>query len=85
MGIVQENLKRKSPEVQTTDYGATFIKTGGESHAAKVEETKTTMATEAAKPEPETTEEANGTETSEPSKTSKAQKETKSKGRPKKA
>ena len=75
MGIVQENLKRKSPEVQTTDYGATFIRTGGESDAAKVEETNVTMVTEA-------TESTEASKTSEPAK---AQKETKSKGRPKKA
>lgn len=78
MGIVQENLKRKSPEVQTTDYGATFIRTGGESDAAKVEETNVTMVTEAT----ESTESTEASKTSEPAK---AQKETKSKGRPKKA
>ena len=75
MGIVQENLKRKSPEVQTTDYGAKFIRTGGESDAAKVEETNVTMVAEA-------TESTEASKTSEPAK---AQKETKSKGRPKKA
>lgn len=68
-------MKRKSPEVQTTDYGATFIRTGGESDAAKVEETNVTMVTEA-------TESTEASKTSEPAK---AQKETKSKGRPKKA
>lgn len=81
MGIVQENLKRKSPEVQTTDYGATFIRTGGESDAAKVEETNVTMVTEAT----ESTESTESTEASKTSEPAKAQKETKSKGRPKKA
>ena len=78
MGIVQENLKRKSPEVQTTDYGATFIRTGGESDAAKVEVAKPTGVTES-------TESTESTEASEPLKPAKAQKETKGKGRPKKA
>lgn len=71
-------MKRKSPEVQTTDYGATFIRTGGESDAAKAEETNVTMVTEAT----ESTESTEASKTSEPAK---AQKETKSKGRPKKA